>query len=1033
MLSPRYPTSVAYTLTPPNNSLTQGNFHPPSPGQLEGAVYDPYDREVFVGDYAGSSIFGLNASTGELQDAISTGGGGPIALALLTAPTRIVTADEPSGAISIIDPGNQTLIQKIRVGQAPDALAVDQANHTLYIADFNNGDVIALNTSTYRVTANISVGAGPDALAFDSKDQLLFVANYDYFSLTIIDTVSNSIVVHQLKLGTGQPYCLVYDPLNGYIYSGNQGAGNVSVIAAANHSFVGSGVRVGGDCLAMTYDSMNGNVYVGNAGPGIVAINGTTLNGSGVTDPYTPEGLAFDIVDNRIYVANYGTNTVMAFSGVDSSIVVRDEPLAFPFLQASYSPATGDAYLAAPDPGFLCFTGGSVTVLGAGVRPAVLHRIPVGLGPEATVVDPRSGFLFVANFCSNNVTVVNLTTDLPVVPGGVPVGHGPIALGYDPLTDRVLVANGRSANLTVINGSSGLITNANVSVGTQPDAIAVDPANGQIYVANYGSDNLTVLNGTSFQPAHSPIPVGLCPEGLVYDPTGDRIVSLNSCSNNLTVLNGSTGATLKTGVPAGGGPVAGALDPSFDLLYLADAWAGTVAVVNLSTYLQPIPPIPVNGDPQGIVFVPASNAVDVSDFGSGTVSIIATVPVVGSFLASASTVETHALTSLFVSASEPGAPTLTVAYAGLPPGCASRDAFTLSCVPTAPGTYRVVVTVTDPTGYSGWSTLTLTVVNGLLADSLTVAPGRIDLGQTVTLVTATEAGIGGLTYTYSGLPAGCRSTNNSTVSCRPTEPGLFLISVRVTDAAGATVGLAAVLEVAGPLALTSLTANPPTGVLGTTFTLLGSVAEGTPPLAFQYSGLPPGCGSADTPYFACTPNATGEFVIHLAVTDAAGETAYASAPLAVTQVAPPPLEILRLLAEPAITSVGANLTLEAVVGGGTTPYEFSYAGLPAGCASVDAAQLVCRPTAVGWFNVTLSLTDAKNGSTVARTTVEVTASPRGPSPGSLGAPIWPSGSFAWALLGGCVLGGLLLGLVTARILRQRGPRMPRGEAQHGGV
>jgi hypothetical protein len=52
---------------------------------------------------------------------------------------------------------------------------------------------------------------------------------------------------------------------------------------------------------------------------------------------------------------------------------------------------------------------------------------------------------------------------------------------------------------------------------------------------------------------------------------------------------------------------------------------------------------------------------------------------------------------------------LHFAYTGLPTGCSSSDTSTLSCTPSAPGAFRVAVTVTDGRGNRTYSNLSVAV------------------------------------------------------------------------------------------------------------------------------------------------------------------------------------------------------------------------------------------------------------------------------------------------------------------------------------
>ena len=83
-------------------------------------------------------------------------------------------------------------------------------------------------------------------------------------------------------------------------------------------------------------------------------------------------------------------------------------------------------------------------------------------------------------------------------------------------------------------------------------------------------------------------------------------------------------------------------------------------------------------------------------------------PSISSFAASPSSVTVGSATTLTVVASG-GTGTLTYAYAGLPSGCSTSNTASLSCTPSATGTFNVVVWVNDSAGHSATRSTTLTV------------------------------------------------------------------------------------------------------------------------------------------------------------------------------------------------------------------------------------------------------------------------------------------------------------------------------------
>jgi YVTN family beta-propeller protein len=153
------------------------------------------------------------------------------------------------------------------------------------------------------------------------------------------------------------------------------------------------------------------------------------------------------------------------------------------------------------------------------VRPFTTS-VGVGTAPSALAYDSGKGEVFVTNYGSNNVSVINATTDHVVT--NIPVGSTPDAVAYDAATGMVFVSNWGTANVSVINDTSNLVVK-NIPVGGSPDGVTYDSAKGEIFVADKLTNNLSVINDTSDTVTLSiAMPVGpsLAPDypyALVYD------------------------------------------------------------------------------------------------------------------------------------------------------------------------------------------------------------------------------------------------------------------------------------------------------------------------------------------------------------------------------------------------------------------------------------------------------------------------------------------------------------------------------------
>ena len=68
-------------------------------------------------------------------------------------------------------------------------------------------------------------------------------------------------------------------------------------------------------------------------------------------------------------------------------------------------------------------------------------------------------------------------------------------MAVNPVTNKIYVANYGSNNVTVIDGATN--ATSTVAAGDHPIAVAVNPVTNKIYVANYGSNNVTVIDGAT--------------------------------------------------------------------------------------------------------------------------------------------------------------------------------------------------------------------------------------------------------------------------------------------------------------------------------------------------------------------------------------------------------------------------------------------------------------------------------------------------------------------------------------------------------
>jgi YVTN family beta-propeller protein len=158
-----------------------------------------------------------------------------------------------------------------------------------------------------------------------------------------------------------------------------------------------------------------------------------------------------------------------------------------------------------------------------------LAELPTEIHPYDLVLDSTGATLFVSNWASDSVTVIDTVTRK--VKATIKVGHNP--------NDMVLARNGRlyvacsnENSVYVIDTqrlrpieviSTAMYTMA--PVGSTPNALALDPAQKLLFVANADNNNVAVINLSEAEVSHIEgfIPTAWYPSALAVSPDGKSL------------------------------------------------------------------------------------------------------------------------------------------------------------------------------------------------------------------------------------------------------------------------------------------------------------------------------------------------------------------------------------------------------------------------------------------------------------------------------------------------------------------------------
>ena len=307
---------------------------------------------------------------------------------------------------------------------------------------------------------------------------------------------------------------------------------------------------------------------------------------------------------------------------------------------------------------------------------AVSATITAGIsGPKDLIVSPDGSKLFVSNYNSGTISVINTATNTPGTPISIS-GSKPAALKLSPDGSKLFAASFTSASkVFVINPATGLLsTTITMPTDTFPNAFAIASGTTKFFTANDGktndvsridtSDNSVFKIATCYQmmdivikpngseayascltsdkvytidtsnnyrflgiPIAPPsISVGDSPQGMAIKPDGSRVYVANNGSNSVSVINTSTDTIEKT-IAVGGAPVKILMSPDGSRAYVANYSGSSVSVINTSINNSAnmiATTIPVGSNPIDIAISPDGSKLYVANSTGNSVSIINT-------------------------------------------------------------------------------------------------------------------------------------------------------------------------------------------------------------------------------------------------------------------------------------------------------------------------------------------------------------------------------------------------------------------------
>ncbi|MGD0115689.1 MAG: YncE family protein [Dehalococcoidia bacterium] len=259
---------------------------------------------------------------------------------------------------------------------------------------------------------------------------------------------------------------------------------------------------------------------------------------------------------------------------------------------------------------------------------ASIDLAPEARWPMAVAVDPTNNRIYVANYDTDNVSVIDGATNTVVAT--VPVGHGPSELAVNPATNRIYVVSTKSDNrIFVIDGATNTVATT-ITMDTQPRAVAVDPVTNRVYVTQSDAlgKEIVVIDGAA-NSATRPIVLDSPADDIAVNPHTNRIYVVDGfvegAADSVSVVDGRT-RRIVAKVPVGRMPLWIVVNALTNRIYVATV--GGVSVIdgasNTVEGTLPSMALALAVDPATDHIYTFSDNISVYD--GATNAIIATVP-----------------------------------------------------------------------------------------------------------------------------------------------------------------------------------------------------------------------------------------------------------------------------------------------------------------------------------------------------------------------------------------------------------------------
>ena len=363
-----------------------------------------------------AACFGLPAAAGDGEGSPHRS---PIALAVSADGSRVLTANQTAGTVSLVDPAGRKVLDEVEVGEKPAGVAFAPDGRRAAVANWYGYDlaVLAVEGDELRVAGRVEVGPEPRgvAIAADGKTAYVAVGVADEVARVDLDALE---VTGRVGVGR-EPRGLALSPDGKTLVVGNARSRNVSIVDLASFQ-VARTVPIEGENLRQLTVAADGRyAYLANMKDRQFATTKNNIDqgwvlGQRLTriDLKEPEPYATISLDVRgqaaadahgVAVSDDGSLVVVGLGGTHEIMIFRAAPKPLPWR-----------------------VGGSRDLIQAELQRDEgnrFRRLTLGGRPTELAFAPGSKTLYVANYLEDSLQVVDAESAKLVA--AIPLGSPP--------------------------------------------------------------------------------------------------------------------------------------------------------------------------------------------------------------------------------------------------------------------------------------------------------------------------------------------------------------------------------------------------------------------------------------------------------------------------------------------------------------------------------------------------------------------------------------------------------------------------------